>query len=134
MEQAALLYDGDCGFCRWSADGILAWDRHRRLRPVALQDPEADRLLAGMDPERKMASWHLVTPEGRILSAGAAIPELLRLLPGGGPLAAIAGLAPRVTDAAYRLVSDHRDRLAELVGRRRRSVDPKRRRPGPGGD
>jgi predicted DCC family thiol-disulfide oxidoreductase YuxK len=58
---AAILYDADCGFCRWSLGKLLAWDRPRRLRPVALQDPEADALLGGMEEERRMASWHLVT-------------------------------------------------------------------------
>ena len=133
MAQAVIIYDADCGFCRWSADKILAWDVHHRLRPVALQDPEADRLLERMDPERKMASWHLVTPDGRTVSAGAAVPDLLRLLPGGTPMAFIAGLAPGPTEAAYRLVANHRDRLASLLGPKRRGVDPKRRRRGRGG-
>jgi len=130
VELTAILYDADCGFCRWSADMILAWDVHRRLRPVALQDPEADRLLAGMDRAHRMASWHLVTPNGRFFSAGAAVPELMRLLPGGLPLAFLAGLAPGPTEATYRFVSNHRDRLASLLGRKRRAVDPKGRRPG----
>jgi predicted DCC family thiol-disulfide oxidoreductase YuxK len=130
MESTAILYDADCGFCRWSADKVLAWDVHHRLRPVALQDPEADRLLAGIDRERRMASWHLVTPDGRIFSAGAAVPELMRLLPGGLPVAFIAGLAPGPTEMAYRLVANHRDRLASLIGPKRRAVDPNRRRLG----
>lgn len=130
MEQAALLYDAECGFCRWAADKILAWDVHHRLRPVALQDPEADRLLKGMDSERKMGSWHLVTADGRVRSSGAAIPELMRMLPGGLPLALIARLAPGPTEAAYGAVSIHRHGLARLLGPKRRAVDPKRRRPG----
>jgi predicted DCC family thiol-disulfide oxidoreductase YuxK len=132
VEQAVILYDADCGFCRWSADRILAWDVHRRLRPVALQESEADRLLGGMSDDQKMASWHLVMPDGSVLSAGAAVPDLMRLLPGGGPLAFVATLAPGPTDAAYRFVANHRDRLASLLGQKRRSVDPKRRRPGRG--
>ena len=81
-----------------------------------------------------MASWHLVSPDGRIHSGGAAIPELLRLLPGGTPFAALAGLAPGVTEGAYRLVSEHRDQLAAMLGAMRRSVDPKRRRAASDGD
>ena len=30
-----------------------------------------------------MASWHLVAPDGTIVSGGAAFEPLLRLLPGG---------------------------------------------------
>src|SRR4029453_11410301 len=49
--------------------------------------------LHGMSSDRKMASWHLVMPDGRALSAGAAVPDLLRLLPGGAPLALVSTLA-----------------------------------------
>lgn len=125
-----VLYDRDCGVCRWSMAKIMAWDRHGRLRAVSLQDPEADRLLRGMDPERKMDSWHLVTPDGRVRSAGAAAPPLLRVLPGGRPLAAVAAALPGVTEGLYRLVARHRDRLGRILGERACSVDPEHgRRP-----
>jgi predicted DCC family thiol-disulfide oxidoreductase YuxK len=82
---------------------------------VALQDPEAESLLAGMDREQRMASWHLVTPEGRVYSGGAAAAPLLRLLPGGRPLAAVAAALPAVTDAAYRWVARNRNWLGRLL-------------------
>jgi predicted DCC family thiol-disulfide oxidoreductase YuxK len=121
VEKAVILYDADCGFCRWSLQKILAWDRRGRLRPVPLQDAEADALLPGMDPERKMASWHLVTPDGHVHSAGAAFPPLLRLLPGGRPIAAAAGALPGVTERAYRCAARNRSRLGRLVRGRGRS-------------
>ncbi|MGH2572060.1 MAG: thiol-disulfide oxidoreductase DCC family protein [Actinomycetota bacterium] len=112
MKRVVILYDAECGFCRWSLARILAWDRHGRLRPVALQDPEAGRLLRGMDTEAMMRSWHLVTPDGRIYSAGAAVPPLLRLLPGGRSLAALASTFPAATKRIYEWVADHRDLLS----------------------
>ncbi len=33
----AVLYDEDCGFCRWSADKLRAWDTRRRLTFAAIQ-------------------------------------------------------------------------------------------------
>ncbi|MDP9187873.1 MAG: DUF393 domain-containing protein, partial [Actinomycetota bacterium] len=66
VPRPAVLYDRDCGFCRWSLSKLLAWDRSGRLRPVALQDPEADRLLAGMPEEERMDSWHWVTGDGDV--------------------------------------------------------------------
>lgn len=111
MGQAVILFDSRCGFCRRSVSRFLAWDRHDRLRPVALQDPEADELLGGMDKEQKMSSWHLVTADGHVYSAGAAFPPLLRLLPGGRPLAAIAAAFPRVTERAYQRVAHTRGPL-----------------------
>ncbi|HEY3211039.1 MAG TPA: DUF393 domain-containing protein [Actinomycetota bacterium] len=124
-EQAVLLYDSDCGFCRWSTAKILSWDRHGHIRPVPLQAPESDRLLPGMDQKTKLDSWHLVTPDGRIRSAGAAFPPLLRLVPGGRPLAAVASMFPRTTERAYRWVSRHRDWLGRRLGAQACSVDPK---------
>lgn len=43
-----VLYDCDCGFCRWSVGRLLAWDRAGRLRPLAIQSPEGQRLLADL--------------------------------------------------------------------------------------
>jgi predicted DCC family thiol-disulfide oxidoreductase YuxK len=96
---------------------VLAWDRRRVLRPVALQDPEAARLLAGMGEDERMASWHLVGPDGRVDSGGAAFVPLGRLLPAGRPLAALAERFPRGAERAYRLVADHRSALGRVVTR-----------------
>ena len=40
-----VLYDADCGLCKWLLAGLLRWDRRERLRPLPLDDPEAARLL-----------------------------------------------------------------------------------------
>lgn len=94
---------------------------------MELQDPEADSLLGGMEEGVKMSSWHLVMPEGRVYSAGAAAPPLLRLLPGGRPLAAVLAAFPGVTERAYRGVARNRDRFGRLVGQTACAVDPRRR-------
>ncbi len=111
-----ILFDGDCRFCRWSLSKILAWDRDGRLRPVALQAAEADDLLKGMNREWKMASWHLVAPDGHTYSGGEAVAPLARLLPAGAPIASLASALPRTTDRAYRWVARHRDRLSRALG------------------
>jgi predicted DCC family thiol-disulfide oxidoreductase YuxK len=123
MAEATLLYDRDCGFCRWCLGKVLAWDRGRRLRPVPIQSEEADGLLAGMPEEDRLASWHLIDADGRVRSAGAAFPDLLRLLPGGAPLAAFTARAPSATDRAYRWVAGNRGRWGKLVtdGAKRRA-------------
>jgi predicted DCC family thiol-disulfide oxidoreductase YuxK len=112
--QFAVLYDSDCGFCKWALDKILAWDRRGRLQPVAIQSEEGVRLLAGIPAERRLDSWHLVSG-GEVKSAGAAAPDLFAALPGGRPLAAVLRSAPRLTDRAYRWVAEHRDLLARLL-------------------
>jgi predicted DCC family thiol-disulfide oxidoreductase YuxK len=123
MPRATILYDPDCGFCRWCLGKVLAWDRRASLRPVPLGSEEADRLLAEMPEERRMASWHLVDQSSRINSAGAAFPPLFRLLPWGDPLAAIADRFPRAVDRGYRWVAGNRSRFGPLVsaGAKRRA-------------
>src|SRR4051812_12055281 len=104
MASATLLYDSDCGFCRWSLAKILAWDHRGALRPVPIGSTEGDRLLAGMPADQRLASWHLVDSEGRLHSAGAGFVPLLQLLPGGGPPASVADRFPAVVEGGYRWV------------------------------
>jgi predicted DCC family thiol-disulfide oxidoreductase YuxK len=115
-----VLYDSDCGFCLWCTAMLLAWDRRGRLRPVALETPEADRLLSDMDYEQRMASWHLVLPGGERHSGGRAFEPLLRLLPGGRAAAAMVARFPRLANRAYYAVADHRSLPGRLVSARAR--------------
>ena len=113
-----MLYDRDCGFCRWSLGRVLAADRARRVRPVPLGSPQADELLADLTEEERMASWHLVAPDGRRWSAGYAAPPLLRLLPGGRAPAAVLAVAPEITDRVYRWVADNRSWFSRAIPER----------------
>ena len=110
-----LLYDGECGFCRWVLAGILRRDRHRRIRPVALQDALAAELLPGMSDEDRFSSFHLVDRDGEILSGGSALPALLAELPRGRRIGVLLGTLQPVTDLGYRLVSANRSRIGPLI-------------------
>jgi predicted DCC family thiol-disulfide oxidoreductase YuxK len=122
MDRWVVMYDRECGFCRWATGRVLAWDRRDRIRAVTLQDSEAELLLPGMDRERLMASWHVLGPDGRVWSAGRAVAPLLRLLPAGAPLAALAATFPRTTDRLYDWTARHRGRLGALLGAQRCAV------------
>jgi predicted DCC family thiol-disulfide oxidoreductase YuxK len=114
--RATLFYDSDCGLCRWTAAKVAAWDRHGAVRFVPLQDrAEADRLLGPMDEPTRMASWHLVTADGEVSSAGRGVAPLLRLLPGGAPAARLASAAPSLTDRVYAFAAGHRSALGRLL-------------------
>lgn len=126
MDAATVFFDEDCGFCRWSADRLRAWDRAGRLRFAPIQGPEGDRLLGDMDPEARVSSWHLVGRDGRRWSAGAAVAPTLRQLPGGRPLAAVFALSPAATERLYRWTVRHRPRLGSMLGQRACAVDPAR--------
>jgi predicted DCC family thiol-disulfide oxidoreductase YuxK len=113
----AVLYDADCGFCKWLLSALLRWDRNARLRPVALERPEAEELLRELAPVERMASWHLVSPAGARHSGGAALPALLTLLPGGRRPAAAFARFPGLADRGYRWVAEHRSQLSRWVPR-----------------
>jgi len=113
--RSVVLYDEDCAFCKWSLEKILAWDRSRRLRAVPIQSDEGERLLAGVDPSLRFDSWHFVSSDGTLFSAGAAVRPLVRVLPLGRPLAMVFGAFPGLTERAYRYVAGRRDRWARLL-------------------
>jgi predicted DCC family thiol-disulfide oxidoreductase YuxK len=130
-----ILYDSDCGFCRWSLAWVLRWDRARRLRPIPIEDPRAAPLLSGLTEAERRDSWHLVGPDGERLSAGAAAPPLLRLLPGGRVPSALLDSAPGVTERAYRWVARHRGSIGQRLPPRSKAradelIDAVRRRAG----
>jgi predicted DCC family thiol-disulfide oxidoreductase YuxK len=113
-----VIYDGNCGFCKWMLAGLLRFDPGHKLRPVALGTAEADELLSDLTPEQRNASWHLVSPTGERESAGEAAPTVVRMLKGGrAPAAALAAAQP-VTNRAYEWVATHRTGLSRFVPNR----------------
>jgi predicted DCC family thiol-disulfide oxidoreductase YuxK len=110
-----VLYDHDCGFCRWSVARLLAWDRAGRLRALTIQSPEGQRLLADLTPEQRLASAHAIDAAGRRTSGGDALAPVAALLPGGAPLAALARRAPGLARAGYRAVAGRRTLFGRLV-------------------
>jgi predicted DCC family thiol-disulfide oxidoreductase YuxK len=129
---ATVIYDDDCGFCRWSLALLLSRDPGA-LRPLPLGTPEADYLLTGLSPEEQFASWHLVIdpppgPEQLSLdarpprfSAGAAFAPALALLPRGRRVAALVAQIPDPTERGYRWVAGHRGLLGRFVSGRARA-------------
>ena len=110
-----VLYDHDCGFCRWSVGRLLAWDRAGRLRPVAIQSTEGQRLLRDLTPERRLAAAHAVDAAGRRTSGGDALAPVAAVLPGGAPLAALGRRAPALARVTYRAVAGRRSLFGRLL-------------------
>jgi len=123
-ERALVLFDADCGFCRWSAGVIENWDRRGRTRGLTIQSATGQNLLEDLDPEERMDSWHLALPDGNVYSAGAAAAPLLRLLPGGSPLAWLAERSPRLTENAYRFIANRRSFFGRVLRRLGRIPPP----------
>lgn len=117
MDRPLILYDDDCGFCKWMVQWFLLWDRRDVLRTMPIQSPHADALLGHMTPEQRLESWHFARPGEPLASGGAAFPPLLRMLPGGKPLAAAVARIPGTTDRCYRWVARNRSTLSKPIRR-----------------
>ena len=113
--RAVVLYDDDCGFCRWTLGLLLLWDRGRRLWPAPIVGTVGERWLAGMPVEERLASWHLVEAGGRVSSGGRGLAAVASYLPGAGPLAPL--LRREIVDRGYRFVADHRSQFSRVVPR-----------------
>ena len=119
-----VLYDEDCGFCRWSADELRRWDTRGRLTFASIQSTKGAELLHAVPATERLDSMHAVAPDGRVWSGGQAVRAVLAELPGGGALASMAARFPGTTERIYRLVARHRNRLGQVFGQRARSVVP----------
>jgi predicted DCC family thiol-disulfide oxidoreductase YuxK len=110
-----LLYDADCGFCKWIVATLLAWDRDERIMPHAIQGERGQSLLGDLTRDEQVAAVHLITPRGERLSGGAVAGPLLRVLPAGAILAPVAERLPTLTATVYVWVAGHRSQLSRAV-------------------
>lgn len=109
-----MLFDADCGFCLYGRDLLLRWDRRGRLTAGMIQDHERTTL-ADLTPEQRLASWHVVHPDGRRESGGAALAAVLEVLPGARCLARGARAFPVPVDRGYRWMASHRVAISRLL-------------------
>ena len=129
-DRPVLFYDGDCRFCRASARAIAALDRRGRFAILPFDDPAAETLLSSVPGERRGESIHVAHPDGWVVSAGDALIELARVLPGGDALAGLAwhnAALRRVFGWGYQLVAERRGLLSRIVP----NYPPPIRRPHP---
>ena len=61
-----LLYDAACSVCEQMTTFLVSLDRSHRIRPIPLGHPSVGRLLAGIPPEKRLGSFHLVRPGGEV--------------------------------------------------------------------
>jgi predicted DCC family thiol-disulfide oxidoreductase YuxK len=111
-----VLYDDDCGFCRWAMAWALRHDRRQRLVAAPIQSPLGAELLGDLAPDRRLAAAHVVGADGRRRSGGAAAAAVLDRLDGTRLLGRLAGSAPGVTGYLYDAVAGRRTAFGRLVG------------------
>jgi predicted DCC family thiol-disulfide oxidoreductase YuxK len=106
-----VYWDSDCRFCNLMKRVVLTLDWTRKLTFVPLQSDAAEIDLGHLTYDERMASSHLVTPEGRVHSRGEGVLEIGRLLPLIAPLVFLFRLLPHhrlMADRAYGWVASHR--------------------------
>ena len=115
-----VLYDTDCGFCRWAMAWAVRRDHHHVLVTVPIQSPLGSELLADIDLRERLRSAHVVGDDGRRRSAGAAAAEVLGVLPRTQGLARLAHRLPSTTALLYRVVAKRRSGFGRLVSNKAR--------------
>lgn len=117
-EQALLLWDGECGFCRRSVEWAERRDRGHTFRAIPYQQAPVPPIT----PELQAASAravHVLTPEGRVLRAGRACLWVLERT-GFPVLARVLALPPLVwaVELGYWLVARNRHLASRVLFRR----------------
>ncbi|WP_022930259.1 thiol-disulfide oxidoreductase DCC family protein [Patulibacter americanus] len=114
---AILFYDRECRFCIWGVVGIAHRARPGSLRLAPIQGDRGQRVLAGVEPGRRLESWHLW--DGTRLRSGADVVDGLAPRVATWWLRVLAEAArwtPRpVASAVYRQVAARRVLLSRLV-------------------
>jgi predicted DCC family thiol-disulfide oxidoreductase YuxK len=112
-----VLYDEDCGFCRWAMAWALRHDRDRALVPASIQSPRGGELLADMPASERLRAAHVVCEDGSRHSGGAAAADVLSALPPTRALGRLAASLPRTTALLYRVVAARRKSFGRLVSK-----------------
>lgn len=115
MNDAILLYDGDCGFCSRGVLFVFRRDPRARIRFASLQSARGRALLDEHHLPHDLSTMVLVDAKGaHVRSAGVLRTARLLRWPWSWGYAAI--LVPRpLRDAAYRWIAAHRHRLGPAV-------------------
>jgi predicted DCC family thiol-disulfide oxidoreductase YuxK len=103
-----ILYDADCGFCRWSVAKLLQLDSDKTLQPLTIQSSEGQALLAQIPEAERLASAHCVDAAGKVTSGGDAFAVVAERIPGLRLTAGPARAVPGLIRGGYRLVADNR--------------------------
>jgi predicted DCC family thiol-disulfide oxidoreductase YuxK len=124
-----LLYDADCGFCRWSVAWILRRVPAGTIVPATIQSPQGDALLeaAGVPVEDRLRSAHAHRagdPPQALRSGGDIVDLVGPLLQGATGRAAALGaraLPGPLRRLAYGQVATNRIAIGRLVSKERRA-------------
>ena len=112
-----LVYDGECGFCRWSA-GFVRRRARVAVKLVPFTELAGWGVLTSLDAAQVARSAHYVTPDGVEYHGGESITRSLRLVRFGAAagLLDLWGLA-LLRELVYALVAGNRSLASRLLRR-----------------
>jgi predicted DCC family thiol-disulfide oxidoreductase YuxK len=94
LPRILLAYDAHCGPCTRFRHFVHFIDSRDEIEFVSLVDADDAGLLDEIPKAERHTSFHLIFPDGNLLTGAAAIPTLLKLLPGGRLLSRVIVSAP----------------------------------------
>lgn len=95
-----MVYDADCGPCTRFRDAVSFLDSRHRMEYTGINEAEGAGLLDALPLSARHRSFHLVFPDGRVVSGADALPGLTGLLPGGSVPSFLLGSSTVVFSAA----------------------------------
>ena len=116
MTKPILVFDGECGFCRFWIDRWRCRTADR-LEYLPFQSEDVARRLPNLSRDRCKRAVHLVEPDGSVREGAAAVFRALAACGGsraGWFLYEHAPAFAPLSERAYRLIADHRP-LADRV-------------------
>lgn len=109
-----LIYDGDCKVCGRMVELLTKWDRNHDLEIIPSQTPGVQERFPWIPSRAYIESMQLVrTGDGKTWQAGAAVEELLKVLPKGRLLSWLfkIPLVRPLVDKFYRSFARNRYRM-----------------------
>jgi predicted DCC family thiol-disulfide oxidoreductase YuxK/chromate transport protein ChrA len=94
MPRTLLAYDAHCEPCTRFRNLVHFIDSKGEIEFISLVDAEDAGLLEKVPKAERHTSFHLILPDGRLLTGAEAVPTLLELLPGGKMLSRVITSAP----------------------------------------
>jgi predicted DCC family thiol-disulfide oxidoreductase YuxK len=89
-----LAYDADCGPCTRFKHMVDLLDAHHRIDFLSLSEADKSGLLNGIPHSKKYSSFHLISPDGEILSGADGLLRLVAIFPLGNRISKLIALTP----------------------------------------
>lgn len=108
MRDFVVAYDASCGPCTRFRRALEFFDIFQRIGFVSLDEANREGRLDNVPEHLRFRSFHMILPNGDILSGSDALPSLMGLLPAGGLVSRLmmsTPLGPKIASSVYSAAS-----------------------------